>query len=108
MTSGVRVVNTTWILTMSSRIMPRWFLSPPYVLLWVVWQMTLLYVTLVVYLNLFSEYGITPLYHYPMIDAVVALGFLLLAVVGGTVLPVLWGAKRKHDSNSAEVVRKDK
>ncbi len=80
---------------MGIQIIPRWFLSPARVLLWALWQMILLYVALVVYLNLFSEYGVTPLYHYPAIDAAVALGFLLLALAGGTVVPVLWGYRTK-------------
>ncbi len=80
---------------MSIQIIPRRFLWPTRALLWALWQMILLYVALVVYLNLFSEYGVTPLHYYPVIDAVVALGFLVFALVGGTLVPVCWGHRPK-------------
>ena len=62
------------------------------VLVWAAWQLGILFFAFLLYVNLFSEYGV---YHNEILGALAAIDFLVLAVWVGTVLPIReWRARR--------------
>lgn len=59
---------------------------------WGAWQLFVLFFTLLVYANLFSEYGA---YSHPVVDPIAAVLFLVMALYLGTWVPVRqWRAGR--------------
>jgi hypothetical protein len=64
---------------------PTWVKWTLRVIAWAAWQLFVLFVALVVYANLFSEYGI---YTNRFVDPVAAVFFLLIPLWLGTWLPV--------------------
>ena len=65
---------------------------------WAAWQMIVLLLMLVVYANLFSEYGV---YSNRFVDPVVAIVFVLFALWLGTWLPLRqWRAARRVRSDN--------
>jgi hypothetical protein len=80
---------------MSLRRCVHWTLR---VVSWAVWQLIVLFIALILYTGLFSEYGLYG--GHPVIDSAAAVVFLLLAVYFGSWLPVRdWRAGR-HDADA--------
>jgi hypothetical protein len=61
--------------------------------LWALWQLFVLFFALVVYANLFGEYGI---YHQPVVDVVAGVIFLAFALTAGTVIPLREWWRQRH------------
>jgi hypothetical protein len=64
---------------------PKWVQWTVTLLSWAAWQLFVLLFTLLVYANLFGEYG---LYHQPVLEVVAGVVFLAFAVTAGTAIPV--------------------
>ena len=60
--------------------------------IWCAWQLFVLFFALIVYANLFSEYGA---YSHPVVDPIAAAAFLVAAIYIGTWMPIRrWRAAR--------------